>query len=101
MSSTVERIGEPADDRPTTATRRVQHHYDHRLRDLVQRTGETTIATNLGVPRSTAQGWLAKGPTVVVSLDVTNLNASALEQEVLVLRRRVKKRNLWPHVDDR
>ena len=35
-----------------------QQRYDHRLRDLVQRTGNQTIATDLGVPRSTARGWL-------------------------------------------
>jgi hypothetical protein len=49
------------------------------------------MAKDLGIPRSTARGWLANAPNIVVSLDVTNLNASALEQEVLVLRRRVKK----------
>jgi hypothetical protein len=74
---------------PTTA--RPQHRYDHRLRHLVQRTGNVTIATDLGVPRSTARGWLGKPPKVVVSLDVTDLSASALQQEVLELRRRVKK----------
>jgi len=50
-----------------------------------------TIATSLGVPRSTARGWLGKAPKVVVSLDVTDLSAPALHQEVLELRRRVKK----------
>jgi putative transposase len=74
---------------PTTG--RPQHRYDHRLRSLVQRTGDVTIATDLGVPRSTARGWLGKAPKVVVSLDVTDLSASALQQEVLELRRRVKK----------
>jgi transposase InsO family protein len=74
---------------PTTA--RLQHRYDHRLRNLVQRTGSVTIATSLGVPRSTARGWLGKAPKVVVSLDVTDLSAPALHQEVLELRRRVKK----------
>jgi hypothetical protein len=39
-----------------TTTSRPQQRYDHRLRDLVQRTGELTIATDLGVPRSTARG---------------------------------------------
>lgn len=76
---------------PMTSTRRVQRRYDHRLRDFVQRTGDVTIATDLGIPRSTARGWLAKAPNVVVSLDVTTPNASALQQEVLVLRRRVNK----------
>src|SRR5258708_15731632 len=76
---------------PMTRTGRPQQRYDHRLRDLVQRTGDVTIATDLGVPRSTARGWLGKPPKVVVSLDVTDLSASALHQEVLELRRREKK----------
>jgi putative transposase len=76
---------------PMTSTGRHQQRYDHRLRDLVQRTGDVTIAMNLGVPRSTARGWLRKAPKVVVSLDVTNLKTPELEQEVVELRRRVKK----------
>src|SRR5262245_3405054 len=72
-------------------TGRRQRRYDHRLQDLVQRTGDVTIATDLGVPRSTARGWLANGQTIVVSLDVANLKAMQLQQEVLELRRRVKK----------
>ena len=74
---------------PTTA--RPQHRYDHRLRDLVQRSRDVTIATDLGVPRSTARGWLGQAGKVVVSLDVTDLRAAELQQEVLELRRRVKK----------
>jgi hypothetical protein len=57
----------------------------------VQRTADVTIATNLGIPSSTARGWLGKAPKVVVSLDVTDLKESELRQEVLELRRRVKK----------
>jgi putative transposase len=76
---------------PMTTAGRDQQRYDHRLRDLVRRTGDVTIATDLGIPRSTARGWLAKAPNAVVSLDVTNLNAFELQQEILVLRRRVKK----------
>ena len=57
----------------------------------MQRTRDATIATNLGIPRSTARGWLGKAPKVVVSLDVTDLKESELRQEVLELRRRVKK----------
>jgi hypothetical protein len=52
-----------------TTTSRPQHRYDHRPRDLVQRPGDLTIATDLGVPRSTARGWLGAAPTVVVGLD--------------------------------
>src|SRR5215471_10537674 len=72
-------------------TGRLQQRYDHRLRDLVHATRDVTIATSLGVPRSTARGWLGKAPTVVVSVDVTNRTASELQREVLELRRRVKK----------
>ena len=76
--------------RMPTASRQ-QHRYDHRLRDLVQRTGDLTIATDLGVPRSTARGWLGAAPTVVVSLELPNLTEPELRQEILNLRRRVQK----------
>jgi hypothetical protein len=74
---------------PTTA--RPQQRYDHRLRDLVQRDRDVTVATDLGVPRSTARGWLGAAPTAVVSLDVADLTEPELRQEVLKLRRRVQK----------
>jgi hypothetical protein len=74
----------------TIAWRR-QQRYDHRLRNLGRATGDVTVATNLGVPRSTARGWLGKPAKVVVSLDVTNVKTADLQQEVLELRRRVKK----------
>ena len=51
-------------------TARPQQRYDHRLCELVHRTGDLTIATDLGVPPSTARGWLGTAPTVVVSLEV-------------------------------
>ena len=76
---------------PMTTTARPQQRYDHRLRDLVQRTGDMTLATDLGVPRSTARGWLGAVPTVVVSLDVADLTEPELRQELLQLRRRVEK----------
>ena len=72
-------------------TSRPQQRYDHRLRDLVRRTGDLTLATDLGVPRSTARGWLRAAPTVVVSLDVADLTEPELRQEILKLRRRVEK----------
>ena len=64
---------------PTTA--RPQQRYDHRLRHLVQRTGDVTVATDLGVPRSTARGWLGAAPTVVVCLDVADLTEPELRLE--------------------
>ena len=72
-------------------TARPQQCYDYRLRELVQRTGDVTIATDLGVPQSTVRGWLRRRPPVGVSLDVTTLNEQDLHQEVVQLRRRVQK----------
>jgi putative transposase len=74
-----------------TRRSRPQQRYDHRLRDLVRRTGNVTLATDLGVPRSTARGWLHRGPTVVVSLDGTHQTELDLHQEIRQLRRRVRK----------
>ena len=73
------------------STARPQQRYDHRLRQLVQRTGDLTIATDVGVPRSTARGWLCTAPTVVVSLDVADLPELELRQEILKLQHRVQK----------
>ena len=72
-------------------TARPQQRYDHRLRHLVQRTGDVKGATSLGIPRSTARGWLGAAATVVVCLDVADLKEPELRQEVLKLRRRVQK----------
>ena len=72
-------------------TLRAQRRYDHRLRELVQRTGDVTIATDLGVPRSTARGWLGTAPTVVVSLAVADLTEPELRRDIVQLRRRVEK----------
>jgi len=65
-----------------TTSRRPQQRYDHRLRDLVHNTGDVTIATDLGVPRSTARGWLRTAPRVAVTIDVTNVKTQELQQEV-------------------
>ena len=78
--------------RPMASTAHPQQRYDHRLRDLVHRTGDVTIATDLGVPHSTARGWLRRAPEVVVSLDVTPLSEADLQHEILQLRRRVETR---------
>jgi transposase InsO family protein len=72
-------------------TARPQQRYDHRLRELVHRTGDVTIATDLGVPRSTARGWLGTPSTVVVCLNAADRTELELRQEVLALRRRVQK----------
>jgi len=67
-----------------------QRVYDHRLRELVRRTGDVGIATQLGVPRSTVAGWLRSAPQSVVSLDVLENTEVALQAEVIKLRGRVQ-----------
>ena len=70
---------------------RFQRSYDHRLRNLVRLSGDMTVATDLGVPRSTARGWLRKTPRRVVSLNVTDSRENELQHEILQLRRRIQK----------
>jgi hypothetical protein len=65
-------VSEPSMIILMTTSRRPQQRYDHRLRELVRGTGDVTIATDIGIPRSTARDWLREAPKVVVSLDVTN-----------------------------
>jgi hypothetical protein len=70
---------------------RSQQRYEHWLRNLVQRTGDVTVAMELGVPRSAGRGWLDATPTVVVGLECAELTEQELRQEVLKLRRRVRR----------
>ncbi len=76
-----------------TSKTRTQKTYDHRLRDLVRSTGDIEHATRVGVPRSTARGWLTSTSADVVTVDVIDMNVVDLQQEVLALRKRVA-----PHV---
>ena len=70
---------------------RLQRTYDHRLRELVQSTGDIQHATRRGVPRSTAHGWLSSTRAQVVTLDGVDGDLLRLQQEVLVLRKRVER----------
>jgi len=65
--------------------------YDHRLRELDRRTGDLSIATSVGVPRSTAAGWLRGPSRPTVSIDVLSLGEQDLQAEVVRLRRPVEK----------
>ncbi|MFC1707422.1 hypothetical protein ACFL59_11515 [Planctomycetota bacterium] len=69
---------------------RRQRTYDHRLRQLVRKTGDLRIAMGLGVPRSTAMGWLRSESQEVVSADVLDMREVGLQAEVLRLRQRVR-----------
>ena len=73
-----------------TSPARSQRIYDHRLRDLVQSVGDPHVVADLGVARSTVQGWLRGEHRPVVSADVLDMEAVRLQAEVLKLRRRVR-----------
>ena len=49
-----------------TSTAAVRRTYDHRVREVVCSTQDPTIFPTLSIPRSTASGWLSKGPRPVV-----------------------------------
>jgi putative transposase len=70
---------------------RILRSYDHRLRDLVRSTGDIGHATQRGVPRSTARGWLTPTRAEVVTVDIVDMEAVDLQQEVLALRARVER----------
>jgi hypothetical protein len=72
-------------------TTRTPRRYDHRLRNLVRVTQNITCAVDLGVPPSTARGWLTAPNTPVVTSEFLNLDATHLQQEVLRLRRCIQK----------
>jgi len=73
-----------------TSTNRTQQRYDHRLRDLVRSSGNIKHATQLGVPRSTADGWLTSNQVEIVTVDIFDMDILSLQKEVLVLRNRIK-----------
>ena len=63
--------------------------YDHRLRELVRHTGDHGIATDRGVPRSTATGWRRASVREVITLEEFDRTEFDLHAERIRLRRRV------------
>ncbi len=57
-----------------TSTTRTQNKYDHLLREHVRSTGDINHAIRLGVPRSTARGWVKSAPAEVITLDVVDMD---------------------------
>ena len=72
-------------------TSRSAKSYDHRLRNLVYQSQDISIALDLGVPRSTAHGWLHNKPQNVVTHDVFNLDEQQLQHEAIKLQKRCKR----------
>ncbi len=80
------------------ATARQQRCCDHRLKELVRTSGDLSVALELGIPRSTAIGWLGDSPRQVVSLDLLWLDEQELQHEVLMRRRRIGKLHCLPRL---
>ena len=74
-----------------TTTTRTQRRYDYRLREMVCNSKNIDAAVGCGVPRSTARGWLAPRAAPVVTLPAANHDNLHLQQQVLVLRRRLDR----------
>jgi len=70
---------------------RTQRTYDHRLRHLVHSTRNIQLALDLGVPRSTARGWLRDEPADIISLEPLDRATEELRSELIALRQRVAK----------
>lgn len=66
-----------------------QRTYDHRLRELVRQSGDPAIAIRLGVPRSTANGWLKGTRSPVLTLQKTEAVEDALRLELSRLQQRL------------
>ncbi len=75
---------------PNAATRS-QRTYDRRLVRLVQETGDATIATRLGVPRSTAAGWARSPPREVTTAPDLADPVPELRARLARLERRVRR----------
>ena len=73
------------------ATTRTQNRYDHRLRELVQKTQNVSCAVQYGVPRSTARSWLIAPSFPVVTADPLHMDVIQLQQELLRLRTRIQR----------
>lgn len=62
--------------------------FDHRLRELVCRTRDLELAERVGVPRSTANSWLRRGPREVVTAAALDRDEHDLRTRLLRLERR-------------
>ena len=65
--------------------------YDHRLVDLVRRTGDIDLATRMGVPRTTATGWVRLDERSVVTATPCTETVEKLQARVAKLEKRVQR----------
>lgn len=70
---------------------RLQRTYDHRLVRLVQETGDITVATGVGVPRSTAAGWRRRAQRVVTSTPTCEATEQDLRNRLARVEGRLRR----------
>jgi len=71
--------------------KRTQRSYDHRLLHLVRDTGDASIATRIGVPRSTVAGWLRRRLPAVMTTPRFDQHVAALHTRIAKLEARVAR----------
>ncbi len=78
------------DDSTMAGRERRQRRYDHRLKQLVQSTGDGAMARKVGVPRSTLGEWMRGAPAEVVTHSTLGMSETGLQAKVFQLERRVE-----------
>ena len=73
------------------AAKRTQRSYDHRLLRIVRDTGDASIATRIGVPRSTVAGWLRRPLPAVTTASRFDEPVAALHMRIAKLEARVAR----------
>jgi len=69
-------------------SKRPRRTYDYRLVQLVQESGDFSIATRLGVPRSTAAGWIRRERGPVTSAQGIEVSPKSMRARIARLERR-------------
>ena len=65
--------------------------YDHRLIQFVQESRDPTLATRLGVPRSTATGWLRRAPRSVTTAPTPEETVHELQRKLTRVEKRCRR----------
>lgn len=70
---------------------RTQRAYDHRLRDMVHRSGHNPNDVGIAIPRSTLHTWKSRAPKPVIGLQSSDRSFADLESEIARLNQQVRK----------
>lgn len=70
---------------------RTQRAYDHRLREMVHRSGHDPNDVGIAIPRSTLHTWKSRAPKPVIGLKSSDRSFADLESEIARLNQQVRK----------